>query len=140
LSSYPWVFFFSSVALSLSLAIVSFSSHAISFSSHAINWIFICCSRITAWSRAEDLEDSLSVVAVREARVESLSLARRAFASLEFRRDYSVACQAAFSSAKARSATDRTTSSLDNTFLAMQSRLQIQKYHEVRKGIIGLKQ
>jgi hypothetical protein len=78
--------------------------------------IFICCSRITAWSRAEDLEDSLLVVTVREAQVESISLARRALASLEFRRNYSAACRAAFSSAKAQSVADRVAFSLDNTF------------------------
>jgi hypothetical protein len=58
----------------------------------------------------------LSVVAVREARVESSSLARRALASLEFRRDYLVACRAAFSLAKAQSVADRAAFSLDGAF------------------------
>jgi hypothetical protein len=59
---------------------------------------------------------SLLVVAVREARVESSSLAKRVLASLELRRDYLAACQAAFSSAKARLVADWAAFSLNNTF------------------------
>jgi hypothetical protein len=53
--------------------------------------------------------------------VDSSSRARRALASLEFRRDSSAACRAAFSSAKARSAANQVAFSSDNTFLTVAS-------------------
>jgi hypothetical protein len=62
------------------------------------------------------LKDSLLVVAVREAREESRSLARRVLASLELKRDYSIVCGAAYSSTKARSTADRAAFSSDNAF------------------------
>jgi hypothetical protein len=86
------------------------------------------------------MEDSLSVMVVREAQVEYRSLSRRALASLECKRDYSVTCRAAFSSAKARSAADRAAFSLDNAFFSSAAKAQIQKHHKVGKRIIGLKQ
>jgi hypothetical protein len=64
------------------------------------------------------LEDSFSVVAVREAQVESSSLARRVLASLEQRKDCSEICQTMFSSANTRSAADRAAFSLDNAFFS----------------------
>jgi hypothetical protein len=64
------------------------------------------------------LEDSLLVVAVREARVESSSLDIRVLASLKLRMDCSTLCRAAFSSAKARLAVDRVVFSLDNAFFS----------------------
>jgi hypothetical protein len=60
----------------------------------------------------------LSVVAVREDRVESSSLAGRVLASLECRRDYLAVCRAAFSSSKARSTADQAAFFSDNVFFS----------------------
>jgi hypothetical protein len=60
----------------------------------------------------------LSVVTMREERVESSSLARRVLASLELKRDYSVAYRAGFSSGKAKSTADQAAFSLDNALFS----------------------
>jgi hypothetical protein len=68
-SSFPWVFIFTSIAFSVSLA--------------AFSLISISYSQITAVSRVEDLLVSLLVGAVREAWTNSRSHARLALASSE---------------------------------------------------------